>query len=59
MPIPVRILPRAQSDVDHILDWMINERLSPDGAAAWFRAYRCHMTKFGPADCGVTSSRFS
>ena len=39
MPYRVRPLPRAQTDVDAILDWMIHERQSRQGAAAWLNAY--------------------
>jgi plasmid stabilization system protein ParE len=35
----VRALSRAQRDVDSILDWIINERHAPQGAASWLRAY--------------------
>jgi plasmid stabilization system protein ParE len=39
MTFKVRSLPRAQSDVENILYWMIHERKSPQGASAWLRAY--------------------
>jgi len=39
MTFHVRTLPRAQSDVDSILHWMIHERKSPQGAVAWIRAF--------------------
>ena len=39
MTYHVRPLRRARKDADAIVDWIANERRSPQGAAAWLKAY--------------------
>ena len=39
MTFHVRSLGKARQDVDSILNWLIHERKTPQGAAAWLRAY--------------------
>lgn len=39
MKFRVRALRRARQDVDTILDWIANERQSPQGASTWLDAY--------------------
>jgi plasmid stabilization system protein ParE len=39
MSFQVRALRKARQDVDSILNWLIHERKTPQGAAAWLRAY--------------------
>jgi plasmid stabilization system protein ParE len=39
MTFQVRSLRKARQDVDCILNWLIHDRKTPRGAAAWLRAY--------------------
>lgn len=35
----IRVLRRADRDVDRIVWWIVNRQKSPEGAASWYRAY--------------------
>lgn len=39
MSYRIRTLRRAQRDIDAILNWIANERRSPQGAAQWLNAF--------------------
>ena len=56
MKYRIRVLKRAQFDVDYIVHWMAVERESPQGAAAWLTAYESALARLEVNPLGYGSA---
>ena len=45
MRFQIKVLRRADRDVDRILWWLSNQQKSPSGATTWFRAYEAALQR--------------
>lgn len=45
MRFQIKVLRRADRDVDRILWWFSNQQKSPSGAATWFRSYEAALQR--------------